>query len=226
LGEFLDERFLGKLCISGEDKRLTSLVLKAGFDTYHQDDAVVRSTFPPDVKTFFNQRLRWARNTYRSDLRALWERWVWRRPYLAFMLVDRLVSPYALLIGLTYLIHALAAGQWPIALGLSGWWIASRAVKLAPHLRREPRDLLILPAFVALTFALAALKVYALATVHHHRWLTRQVEVVNGEVVRGGGRARDRTTLPVRAAGVALVLAFAVTVTGSFVMVGGLSRAP
>ncbi len=30
LGEFLDQRFIGQLCMSGEDKRLTSLVLKAG----------------------------------------------------------------------------------------------------------------------------------------------------------------------------------------------------
>jgi hypothetical protein len=36
------------------------------------------STFPNRWKIFFRQRLRWAGNTWRSDLRALSRRWVWR----------------------------------------------------------------------------------------------------------------------------------------------------
>jgi cellulose synthase/poly-beta-1,6-N-acetylglucosamine synthase-like glycosyltransferase len=221
LPEFLNERFMGKLCISGEDKRLTSLILRAGYDTYHQDDAIVWSTFPADFDTFLKQRIRWTRNTYRSDLRAMWEGWVWERSYLAMMLVDRMVSPYALLIGLLYLAGALIAGLWAPALVLASWWLVSRAIKILPHLRREPRDVLILPHYVALTFVMAAVKAYSLATIHHHKWLTREVEVVNDRVVHGRPQARDRTPIRTRLAGVALVAVFILIVQTTLFVLGG-----
>jgi hyaluronan synthase len=40
------------------------------------------------------------------------------------------------------------------------------------------------PAFVGVTFVMAVVKIYALATLRRQRWLTRQVAVVDGEVVR------------------------------------------
>src|SRR3712207_8748930 len=39
------------------------------------------------------------RSSFRSDLRALWQGWVWRYPYLAVMLIDKTVAPFTLLIG-------------------------------------------------------------------------------------------------------------------------------
>ena len=62
LDDFTGETFLGQPCMSGEDKRLTTLVLKAGWKTQHQGDALVWSTFPPDFQTFLKQRIRWTRN--------------------------------------------------------------------------------------------------------------------------------------------------------------------
>ena len=53
-------------------------------------------------------------------------------------------------------------------------------------LRRYPQDFVLLPVFIGVTFLMTFVKAYALATVHHHKWLTRQVEVVNDTVVRSG----------------------------------------
>jgi len=69
--EFMNETFWGVPCLSGDDKRLTTLILERGHKTYMQRTAEVWSTFPNKWKIFFRQRLRWARNTWRSDLRAL-----------------------------------------------------------------------------------------------------------------------------------------------------------
>jgi Glycosyltransferase like family 2 len=69
--DFMTETFLGVPCMSGDDKRLTTLILERGHLTYLQRTARVWSTFPGTVPIFFKQRLRWARNTWRSDLRAL-----------------------------------------------------------------------------------------------------------------------------------------------------------
>ncbi len=192
LNDFLGETFLGKQCMSGEDKRLTTLVLKAGYNTYYQGDALVWSTFPAEFSEFIKQRVRWTRNSYRSDLRALWEGWVWKRWYLAFLLIDKSIAPYTLLLGLSYFVYSVFQGDWAVAAVIIGWWLFSRTVKLWPHLRRYPQDFVLLPMFIGITFLMTFVKAYALATVHHHKWLTRQVEVVNDTVVRSGSDAAVR----------------------------------
>jgi cellulose synthase/poly-beta-1,6-N-acetylglucosamine synthase-like glycosyltransferase len=95
----MHETFWGVPCLSGDDKRLTTLVLERGHRTYMQRTAEVWSTFPSKWRIFFKQRLRWARNTWRSDLRALSRRWVWRHPFLAYTMVDKAVSSFTLLFG-------------------------------------------------------------------------------------------------------------------------------
>jgi cellulose synthase/poly-beta-1,6-N-acetylglucosamine synthase-like glycosyltransferase len=182
---FLEERFLGVPCLSGDDKRLTSLTAGRGYATVLQRSARVWSTFPGTPGSFLRQRLRWARNTWRSDLRALLvDRWVWRRPFLAFCMLDKAVGAFTLLAGPLYLVLALGRGDVRFALSLFAWWWASRAVKILPHLRRRPSSLLLVPVFVLVTFVLALLKLWALATVRQQRWLTRDVAVVGGCVVR------------------------------------------
>jgi hyaluronan synthase len=181
---FLGETFLGVPCNSGDDKRLTTLILEEGWQTYMQRSARVWSSFPEDARTFFKQRLRWARNTWRSDLRALGRGWVFRYPFLAFTMVDKAVSSFTLLVSPTYMVLALIRADWMVALVLAGWWLVSRSVRMLPHLRRRPSSIPIMPLYILLSFAMAGLKIYALATIRRQRWLTRQVAVVDGEVVR------------------------------------------
>lgn len=182
--DFMGEMFLGVPCNSGEDKRLTSLILERGHKTYMQRNARVWSTFPPDPGTFFKQRLRWSRNTWRSDLRALKRRWIFRHKFLAFTTIDKAVASFTLMIAPTYMIWALAVQNWALVAALLVWWIVSRAAKHLPHLHRKPMHFFIIPIFVLVSFAVALVKIYALLTVRKQRWLTRQVEVIDGEIVR------------------------------------------
>jgi hyaluronan synthase len=185
--DFLAETFLGVPCMSGDDKRLTSLTAALGYATVLQRSARVWSTFPGTPGTFVRQRVRWARNTWRSDLRALLlDRWVWRHPFLAFCMVDKAVGAVTLLAGPAYLVAAGTRGDVRFVLALVTWWWASRAVRILPHLRRRPSSLLLVPVFVLVTFVMAVLKLWALATVRRQRWLTRDVAVVDGAVVRTG----------------------------------------
>lgn len=181
---FLRETFMGVPCNSGDDKRLTTLILQGGSLTYMQRSARVWSTFPSDTRTFLKQRLRWARNTWRSDLRALGRGWVFRYPFLAFSLVDKAVSSFTLLLSPLFMTLALLRTDWMVAGILAAWWLVSRAAKLLPHLRRRPASLALVPAYVLVSFLMAGVKLYALATIRRQRWMTRQVAVVNGEVVR------------------------------------------
>jgi len=183
--EFMNETFLGVPCLSGDDKCLTRLILARGHHAVMQRTARVWSTFPSDARTFVKQRMRWARNTWRSDIAALFlERWAWHRPYLAVTMLDKMVASFTVLVAPVYMALAIANQDWRFVLTLFAWWWISRSAKLLPHLRRRPSSILLVPAFVGVTFVMAVVKIYALATIRQQRWLTRQVAVVDGEVVR------------------------------------------
>src|SRR5262245_15827702 len=181
---FLTETFLGTPCMSGDDKRYTCLVLQRGYRTWNQLNARVYSTFKPTFKGFVDQRIRWSRNSFRSDLRALWQGWVWSHPYLAIMLIDKTIAPFTLLIGPIVLAVSIAVGNWKLVAALLIWWYLSRTFKILPHLRRRPKDWLIVPIFILMTFYMSLIKTYALFTLNEHKWLTRAVAVVNGKVTR------------------------------------------
>jgi cellulose synthase/poly-beta-1,6-N-acetylglucosamine synthase-like glycosyltransferase len=182
--EFMDETFWGVPCLSGDDKRLTSLILERGHRTFMQRSAVVWSTFPTTWRIFAKQRLRWARNTWRSDLRALSRPWVYRRPFLAFTMVDKSISAFTLLAGPYFMIYSLIAQNWTFCIVLALWWQVSRSAKLLPHLRRRPSSFFLIPGYVVVSWLMALIKIRALVTIRRQRWLTRQVAVERGQVVR------------------------------------------
>jgi cellulose synthase/poly-beta-1,6-N-acetylglucosamine synthase-like glycosyltransferase len=188
---FLSETFMGRPCMSGDDKRYTCLILQRGYHTWNQLNARVYSTFNPKFRGFIKQRIRWSRNSFRSDLRALWQGWVWRYPYLALTLIDKTVAPFTLLIGPVVLIIAIIVGAWELVGALLAWWLVSRAFKILPHLRRRPEDWLILPVFIVITYYMSLVKGYALCTINEHKWLTRAVAVVDGKVARVSEAAQE-----------------------------------
>ena len=143
------------------------------------------------------------------------------------MLVDRLVSPYALLISLGFLVASILTGQPLVAIAILGWWLVSRFVRILPHLRREPSDIVVLPAFVVFQFLMAFIKVYALVTLHQHKWLTRPVEVVDGQVVRSGTTV-SHTRLPLRnrLAGAGIALSLVVATQAALLALGGAGYLP
>ncbi len=185
--EFMTETFWGVPCLSGDDKRLTTLTLEYGYLTYMQRTAQVWSTFPDSPRVFRKQRLRWARNTWRSDLRALSRPWVWRHTFLAYTMIDKALSGFTVLLGPIFMAIALISQNWIFAAVLALWWQISRSAKLLPHLYRRPSSFFFIPAYVVFSWVMAIIKIHALMTIRKQRWLTRQVAVENGEVVRTTG---------------------------------------
>jgi cellulose synthase/poly-beta-1,6-N-acetylglucosamine synthase-like glycosyltransferase len=194
--DFMHETFAGVPCLSGDDKRLTTLILERGHRTFMQRTAEVWSTFPDHWPTFLRQRLRWARNTWRSDLRALSRRWVWRHPFLAYTMIDKAVSSFTLLLGLAFMIQSITAGHWAFVLILALWWQISRSAKLLPHLRRRPTSFFYIPGYLVVSWIMALIKIHALFTIRQQRWLTRQVAVENGQVVRTSQPAQPDEASP------------------------------
>jgi glycosyltransferase involved in cell wall biosynthesis len=186
--EFLNEVFLGAKCVSGDDKCYTRLVLSRGYKTVYQLNAHVYSTFSTTFRGFLRQRLRWSRNTYRSDLTALAQEWTWKKRLLAWTMIDKCIAPFTQLLAPVACVVLLATDRAWWALYLVIWWHLSRGIKLLPYWRRRPQDLYLLPVYILSSFALAAVRIYSLMTINISNWLTRDVGLVDGKVARLGNQ--------------------------------------
>ncbi len=169
-----NEKFWGDYMISGDDKSLTNFIHAKGWKTRYLRDVKIYTNGTPDLFGYLKQKVRWTRNGLRSDSRVLLSGWLWKRhKMLALHMLDKLISPITLLIGLAYFMTSLYLGHWQIALIIAGWWIVSRTVKILPHLRERPLDIFILPAYIIMTFVIAIIKIYATITINKQGWITR-----------------------------------------------------
>lgn len=183
LGHLEHEFFLGRLCNSGDDGRLTWLMLASGYKTVHQSTARCVSMFPDGLSPFIKQRVRWSRNSYRCYLTAMWKGWLWRQPLICQLSVLQVsLTPLTMGIAFTYLVRWFLYGQsWEVTVVLA-WLLLGRGIRGLSHLRQRPRDILVLP-LVALMVIFIALfvKTFAILTMNRQGWLTRRSGLIGGE---------------------------------------------
>ena len=171
LDYFLNEIILGRKKESGDDKCLTRIIQKDGWNTYYQRDAKVFTETPSDFKTYWNQKVRWTRNSFNSDLMSIWEGWIWHHRFLAFVTIDRFISVFTLFIGPVAFAFAIIENDWIIAVSILLLWLVGRGIKLYPYLRTHRDDLIIVPVYVAMNFILGAARMYALFTIRRQKWI-------------------------------------------------------
>jgi hyaluronan synthase len=182
LDDFLNEIIFGRKKESGEDKCLTRMIQRAGWKTYYQQNAVIFSSGAEDFKTFWKQRLRWSRNSHNSDLISLWQGWVWKSPFLALFMIDRIVSTFTLFIGPIFFCFSLYYQQWVLSISILILWIVGRGIRTLPHLRRKPRDLLYLPCYLIVNFVSGLAKLYALVTIKEQKWIRAKSDRVDSSL--------------------------------------------
>ncbi|MGB9736624.1 MAG: glycosyltransferase family 2 protein [bacterium] len=68
IDKWLNERFLGEICTYGEDRALTNLILKKGFYTVYQNNAVVYTKVPRTYNKLTRMYLRWERSNIRESI--------------------------------------------------------------------------------------------------------------------------------------------------------------
>jgi cellulose synthase/poly-beta-1,6-N-acetylglucosamine synthase-like glycosyltransferase len=178
-----DEFFLGRRCVSGDDGRLTWLVLASGFRTVYQSTARAQSMFPDTCRAFLKQRLRWSRNSYRTYLTAMWKGWLWRQPFICQLSVLQIMlTPVTMGFAVTYLIAWVLHPQRLVAVVAVCWLLAGRALRGISHLRERPSDIWLLPLVAVMTIVVALpVKAYAFVTMNVHGWLTRRDDRVGAE---------------------------------------------
>lgn len=178
-----NEFFLGRRCVAGDDGRLTWLVLASGYKTVHQSSARALSMFPSSFRAFVKQRVRWSRNSYRCYLTAIYKGWLWRVPLVTKITVLQiLLTPVTMGMALGYLLLSrLELTGRGVVLVLI-WLFVGRGIRGYSHLRRHPRDVLVLP-LLALVVVMISLpiKLWAFITMNKQGWLTRTSSSIGGE---------------------------------------------
>lgn len=183
LDKLENEFFLGKRCISGDDGRLTWLVLASGFKTVHQRSAKALSMFPSTFSAFVKQRVRWSRNSYRCYLTAIAKGWLWRQPLITKITVLQiLLTPVTMGFTIAYLVFSRLE-LTPIAIGaVAAWLLFGRGIRGFSHLRRHPGEILLLPVVVLVVIFIALpIKLYAFLTMNKQGWLTRHAHSIGGD---------------------------------------------
>ncbi len=173
LDDLANETFWGQKVIAGDDKRLTHLLQAQGWKVRYQENARVYTPGFPKLGQFVRQRIRWARNSWRADLRAIFSAWLWKHPVLAFYSIDRLFQPLTSLVAPTYLVLSIIHQDWFATLVILLWWLVSRTIKIWMHLRRRRSSIIILPFYIFFIYLNALLRIYAFFTMNHQSWVTR-----------------------------------------------------
>ncbi len=167
------EFFMGVRAVSGDDKRLSHLIIRQGWETAYVLDTCVYTPGLGSLRDFFKQRLRWTRNSWRADLKAVAAGWVWKHPALAYFVIDRFLQPFLMLVGPVVFTLAVISEDWLLASVLIVWWLTSRVVRVFGYFRKHPERLVHLPAFTLYGYVNAVLKIYALGTLLENSWATR-----------------------------------------------------
>jgi hyaluronan synthase len=66
--EWISQRFMNAPCLHGEDRALTTLILKSGFMTKYQSNAVVYTKVPSKVRQMNRMYIRWTRSYVRESV--------------------------------------------------------------------------------------------------------------------------------------------------------------
>ena len=186
--DFLNETFRSVKCETGDDRCLTNIVLRQGYKAVYQSTARVLTEAPSTWKSFLKQQLRWIRSSRRETLSNL--KWMVKKPFiLPFIFISDMIIPvfFGLVIfnsviwflfpfDITSLFTAAflqtIIGAFIIApLGV----IVSIGLRQIPHLKKNLKDLKILPLYVLYcTLILTPLCIYGLVTTKEQAWMTRK----------------------------------------------------
>ena len=96
--------------ITGDDRVLTSYLLRDGYRTLYDNRATVLTDAPTTLAQVARQRLRWARSSFRETLLAV--PWMHTRPYMAFVVVSDVITRWISFTALMLVLWCWATGRF------------------------------------------------------------------------------------------------------------------
>ena len=196
--DFLNETFRGVKCETGDDRCLTNIVLRQGYKAVFQSTARVLTEAPSTWKAFLKQQLRWIRSSRRETLSNL--KWMVKKPFiLPLIFISDIIIPLFFSLVLlnaliwfslpfdisafftTAFLQTVIAAFLITPLGI----IISIGLRQMPHLKKNLKDLKILPLYVLYcVLILTPLCVYGLITTKEQAWMTRRSTDAQGLPVK------------------------------------------
>ena len=175
IDEFASQRFLGERCTHSEDRHLTNLVLRRGFDVVYVEDAVSWTETPSTLRGFLRQQRRWKRGYIRESIYTL--SYAWRAKRLLFLqvLFWDLTAPF-LSFGLRVAL-VVTVVRYPelVLTTIVPSWIVLMLIRyiFVPLRARDKLGGLVLY-MLFYEVCLYWLNLWALLTVRNTSWVTRQ----------------------------------------------------
>jgi hyaluronan synthase len=178
--EYLEQHFFGHACTFGDDRHLTNLVLRNGYQVVFDNRAVARTQAPTTLPRYLRQQTRWNKSFYREML--VTARFAHRRhPYMAVDLLLQAVLPFMLVTALFTMLYQAVfmdiSHLWEYGLVLVG--IALLRSGYGMLRTRDPSFLLFVVYGFLHVFLLIPVRLYALATLNRTGWGTREEPVRN-----------------------------------------------
>ena len=188
LDEFVNESFWGRRCVIGDDRFLTSMVLKEGYDVVLQPSTEPSLTdCPNNLRDFVNQQLRWYRSNQRYSAKTLFQNWIpGKSPILKVHLAGFLILPYLWLVVLAWWVFNSLTRAYPVEILTASFvatlpiWLAglllAMFIKTSPHFAENRKDLYILPSYILFVILIIIPTfVYALITIRNQgSWETKR----------------------------------------------------
>jgi hyaluronan synthase len=174
--EFASQRFLGESCTHSEDRHLTNLVLKRGYDVVYVAEAVSWTETPATVRGFLRQQRRWKRGYIRESIYTLSYAWRVKRLLWLQILCWDLTAPF-LSFGLriALLVTAFADPALLVTTIVPSWIVLMLVRYCFVPLRARDK---LFGLFLYMLFyegCLYWLNLWALFTVKNRSWVTRSV---------------------------------------------------
>jgi len=178
LDEWKDQRFLNTTCTYGEDRALTTLILKSGYTTRLQSNAVVYTTVPSRFNRMVRMYLRWNRSCVRETI--LFARFMFSKyrdhnrvlPVIDFFLLN-IMYPFHLLsfgiVAYSVIVHPILLLRYLAIIIIASFY-------LSLYYLRSQKSIVFLygvPYGILMALCLWWLFPFAAFTVRSKSWMTR-----------------------------------------------------
>jgi hyaluronan synthase len=165
-------------CISGDDRFLTNVILRKGYNTVLVPTARVTTLAPEGFIKTSVMWTRWGRSSQRYTMQS-W--WLFRYPIAACVYwSDIILAPATVLIVFVHWPYSVFFGSmqqtlWEMLVYALGGSLLSMSIRQMFHLIVHPRDWWYLPGFVLIATYLQVVRTYALITLWKvNVWGTRK----------------------------------------------------
>ncbi len=174
IDEFLNQEFFGDACTHSEDRHLTNLILKRGYEVVYAPKAISYTETPATIRGFLKQQQRWKRGFIRESIYTLSYAWRDRKLLFFQILFWDLTAPF-FTFGL-YLALLVIVFTNPVffLISILPTWIIFMLIRyifVVMYARDKVKGLFVYMIFYEVF--LYPMNIYALFTVKNKSWITR-----------------------------------------------------